>query len=157
MNSILNRTFFSAGCKASSIIRSRLLKPKNSLHCNFAKNMSKKSFTLEDESHIVWMDLEMTGLDVINDKILELSCLITDKDLNILVEGPSFAINYPANVFENMNDWCKKHHIESGLVEKCLKSQITQKQAEDIVLDFLKQNIPERKCPLAGNSIYMDR
>lgn len=122
----------------------------------FVSTINAKEMTIHD-CDIVWMDLEMTGLDVLNDKILEVSCLITDKDLNILAEGPCFAINHPNHVFENMNDWCKKHHKESGLVDKCLKSQITTAQGEQMILDFFKRHIPKRKCPLAGNSVYMDR
>lgn len=106
---------------------------------------------------IVWMDLEMTGLDVIRDKIIEVSMLITDKDLHVIAEGPHFAINHPPNVFEDMNDWCKEHHNKSGLVQKCLESQITTIQGETILLDFLKKHVPEKQCPLAGNSVYMDR
>ncbi|XP_061389031.1 probable oligoribonuclease [Musca vetustissima] len=108
-------------------------------------------------ANIVWMDLEMTGLDVLSDRILEVSCLITDKDLNVISEGPCFAINQPKKVLDTMNDWCIKHHNESGLVEKCLKSQITTEQGEHLILNFLKEQIPKGKCPLAGNSVYMDR
>lgn len=124
---------------------------------NSSQQEQKIIMSNELSTDIVWMDMEMTGLDVIKDKILEVSCLITDKDLNVLVEGPCFAINHPPNVFEEMNEWCKKHHNESGLVEKCLSSQITTEKGQQLLLDFLKQHIPERKCPLAGNSIYMDR
>lgn len=121
------------------------------------QQQQKMSPTQDSYTDIVWMDLEMTGLDVMKDKIIEVSCLITDKDLNVLAEGPCFAINHPVSVFEEMNDWCKQHHYESGLVEKCLKSQITNEQGEQLLLEFIKQYVPKGKCPLAGNSIYMDR
>ncbi|XP_034112854.1 probable oligoribonuclease [Drosophila albomicans] len=110
-----------------------------------------------DPSDIVWMDLEMTGLDIDKDQILEVSCIITDKQLNVKSEGPCFAIRHAAHVYEKMNEWCIKHHNESGLVERCKNSEITPDLAENVILKYLKENIPERKCPLAGNSVYMDR
>lgn len=122
-----------------------------------SRQKQKKEMNENLSTDIVWMDLEMTGLDVIKDKILEVSCLITDKDLNVIVEGPCLAINHPPNSFDEMNDWCKKHHHESGLVEKCINSHITTEKGEQLLLDFLKQHIAQRKCPLAGNSVYMDR
>ncbi|ALC47799.1 CG10214 [Drosophila busckii] len=103
------------------------------------------------------MDLEMTGLDINVDQVLEVACIITDQDLNIKKEGPCFAIKHTQDVYDNMNDWCKKHHNESGLVDRCKSSDITPETAETILLSFLKEHIPERKCPLAGNSVYMDR
>ncbi|KAI8117375.1 putative oligoribonuclease [Lucilia cuprina] len=124
---------------------------------NSSRETQKMTSNQDFCTDIVWMDLEMTGLDIIKDKILEVSCLITDKHLNVLAEGPCFAINHPENVFREMNDWCIKHHNESGLVEKCLKSSITNEKGEQLIIDFLKQHIPKGKCPLAGNSVYMDR
>ncbi|XP_046865231.1 probable oligoribonuclease isoform X1 [Drosophila willistoni] len=108
-------------------------------------------------TYMVWMDLEMTGLDIQKDKILEVSCLITDKDLNIQSNGLSFAINHPQEVYEQMNEWCIKQHYASGLVDSCKKSTVTPEAAEDLILTYLKQNIPEKTCVLAGNSVYMDR
>ncbi|XP_030369372.1 probable oligoribonuclease isoform X2 [Scaptodrosophila lebanonensis] len=89
----------------------RLLNLSSTQH----KKMSYNNIGYTD---IVWMDLEMTGLDITKDKILEVSCIITDKDLNILSEGPCFAINHPDEVYQNMNEWCMKHHFESGLVDR---------------------------------------
>lgn len=108
-------------------------------------------------SNIVWMDLEMTGLDVQKDKILEVSCLITDKDLNIVAESPTLVINQPEELLSSMNEWCVKHHGESGLTEAVRNSTISTEKAENLLLEFLKTYIPEKSCPLAGNSIYMDR
>lgn len=108
-------------------------------------------------SNIVWMDLEMTGLDIQKDRILEVSCLITDKDLNIVAESPTLVIRQPEGVLSSMNEWCIKHHGDSGLTEACRSSQLTTATAENVLLEFLKNNIPEKSCPLAGNSIYMDR
>lgn len=107
---------------------------------------------------IVWMDLEMTGLNVVTDKIIEISCLITDNNLNLIAEGPDIAINYPEDVLNNIEDeWVRHQHTSSGLIEKCLKSKINLESAEQIVLDFLKQHVTEGCCPLGGNTIYWDR
>lgn len=122
-----------------------------------ATAMSRSHSSVESDTDIVWMDLEMTGLDIEKDKILELSCVITDKDLNVKSEGPCFAINHPQEVYDNMNEWCMKHHYESGLVDRCKNSQVKPSQAEELLLSYLKKNISERKCPLGGNSVYMDR
>ncbi|KAL5284129.1 REXO2 family protein [Megaselia abdita] len=108
-------------------------------------------------SNIVWMDLEMTGLDVRKDRILEVSCLITDKDLNIVAESPTLVINQSEEVLSSMNKWCVKNHGDSGLTEECRNSTLTTEKAESLLLEFLKTNIPEKSCPLAGNSIYVDR
>lgn len=122
-----------------------------------ATTMARSHSAAGSDTDIVWMDLEMTGLDIEKDKILELACVITDKDLNVKSEGPCFAINHPQEVYDNMNEWCMKHHYESGLVDRCKNSQVKPKQAEELMLSYLKKNIPERKCPLGGNSVYTDR
>ncbi|XP_017040154.1 probable oligoribonuclease [Drosophila ficusphila] len=119
--------------------------------------MSSSQSVRGSDTDIVWMDLEMTGLDIEKDKILEVSCIITDKDLNVRSEGPCFAINHPQNVYDSMNEWCMKHHYESGLVDRCKSSEVKPEQASDLILSFLEKNIPKRACPLAGNSVYMDR
>lgn len=108
-------------------------------------------------SRIVWMDLEMTGLDVQKDRILEISCLITDKDLNIIAESPTLVIQQPEQVLLSMDEWCIEHHGDSGLTEASRNSTLSTEKAEDLLLEFLKKNVPEKSCPLAGNSIYMDR
>uniref|UniRef100_A0A0A1X7D4 Probable oligoribonuclease n=1 Tax=Zeugodacus cucurbitae TaxID=28588 RepID=A0A0A1X7D4_ZEUCU len=141
-------------------LRSFVLKSQcGNLHSvsKLTANMETAPKLLADKSAIVWMDLEMTGLNSISDKIIEVACLITDKDLNILTEGLSFAVNHPKEVFEQMNEWCIKQHNESGLVQRCLESDITHDRAETLLLDYLQKHVPKGKCPLAGNSIYMDR
>lgn len=108
-------------------------------------------------NNIVWIDLEMTGLDVEKDRILEIACIITDSELNITAKGPNIILHEPDSVLESMNEWCKKHHTETGLVEAVKESKITLQQAEKEILDFVKQYCPAKTCPMAGNSIYMDR
>jgi oligoribonuclease len=111
----------------------------------------------DKDSRIVWMDLEMTGLDPLQDDIIEIATLITDKDLNIIAEGPEIIVNQPESRFEKMDDWNQNQHTKSGLWEKVIASTITIEEAEKITLDFIKEHVDERKAPLAGNSIWQDR
>lgn len=111
----------------------------------------------KNENPIVWLDLEMTGLDFHLDKILEASCIITDHNLNIIAEAPNLIIHQSEDVLSSMNEWCIKKHHETGLTELCRKSDITLEAAEKTLLKFLKQHVPKGVCPLAGNTIYMDR
>ncbi|XP_052836221.1 probable oligoribonuclease [Drosophila gunungcola] len=133
--------------------------PKTQCSPSFSskRRMSSTQNVCGSDTDIVWMDLEMTGLDIEKDKILEVACLITDKDLNLKSEGPCFAIKHPQEVYDNMNEWCTKHHYESGLVDRCRSSDVMPEQASDLLLSYLESNIPRRVCPLAGNSVYMDR
>lgn len=136
-------------CQASHIFK------RNSLR--YINKITSNTPLMGKDTWIVWMDLEMSGLDVSRDKILELSCIITDKDLNIVAEGPNIEVYQPDEVLNNMNDWCMKHHSETKLIDKCRNSNISVDMAEDILIKFLEVHIPRGKCPLAGNSVYMDR
>ncbi|XP_057284280.1 oligoribonuclease, mitochondrial [Pezoporus wallicus] len=106
---------------------------------------------------MVWVDLEMTGLDVEKDQILEMACLITDCDLNVLAEGPNLIINQPDELLESMSDWCKEHHGKSGLTKAVKESKISLQQAEYEFLSFVRQQTPPGVCPLAGNSVHADK
>ncbi|XP_032516808.1 oligoribonuclease, mitochondrial isoform X2 [Danaus plexippus] len=110
-----------------------------------------------EAKRIVWIDLEMTGLNVEKDHILEIACLVTDEHLNIVSTGPNIIIHQDDEVLNNMNQWCVTQHGESGLTEACRKSQITLTKAENDILNFVKSHVPEKLCPLGGNSVYMDR
>lgn len=103
-------------------------------------------------AHIVWIDLEMTGLDIDkNDKILEIACLVTDADLNILDEGIDIVIHQSEDILLGMNEWCTEHHGASGLTKACLESKIDEKEAENKVLELIKKYIPTSGvAPLAG-------
>jgi len=103
------------------------------------------------------MDLEMTGLDPVEDTIIEIATIITDIDLNIVELGPEYVIHQSDNVLDNMNDWCKVHHKKSGLTEHVKKSKINIEQAEADTLSFVKQYVKEGETPLCGNSIHQDR
>ncbi|KYN09727.1 putative oligoribonuclease [Trachymyrmex cornetzi] len=111
----------------------------------------------KNTNYIVWIDMEMTGLDVDKDHILEIACVVTDKKLNIVSEELNIVIHQSDAILENMNDWCKETHTKTGLVENSRSSTISLEEAEKTVLDFLKKHIHERSCPLAGSSVYMDR
>jgi oligoribonuclease len=111
----------------------------------------------QSKLNLVWMDLEMTGLDPDMEVIIEISSLVTDFDLNILAEGPDLAIHQGDNILARMDDWNQKHHTASGLIERVRKSRITVAEAERQTLEFIKQYCPENTSPLCGNSIAHDR
>lgn len=115
------------------------------------------SGTEVNKEYLVWMDLEMTGLDPEIDTILEIATIITDGQLNIVAEGPNLAVYQPDSVLDAMNDWCKQHHGDSGLTERVRNSDVSISEAEKLTLDFIKAYVPERSSPLCGNSIHQDR
>ncbi|XP_009005090.2 oligoribonuclease, mitochondrial isoform X2 [Callithrix jacchus] len=100
---------------------------------------------------------KMTGLDIEKDQIIEMACLITDSDLNILAEGPNLIIKQPDELLDSMSDWCKEHHGKSGLTKAVKESTITLQQAEYEFLSFVRQQTPPGLCPLAGNSVHADK
>ncbi|XP_071061486.1 small fragment nuclease isoform X1 [Pseudochaenichthys georgianus] len=106
---------------------------------------------------MVWVDLEMTGLDIEKDQIIEMACLITDSELNIVAEGPNLIINQPKALLDGMSEWCVEHHGESGLTQAVQDSKITLEQAEYEFLSFVRQHTPPGQCPLAGNSVHADK
>lgn len=108
-------------------------------------------------SHLIWIDLEMTGLDTQNDHIIEIATVVTDKDLNVLAEGPVLAIHQPDSVLAAMDEWNTRQHGQSGLVARVQASPITMAEAERQTLAFLQQWVPERTSPMCGNTICQDR
>ena len=109
------------------------------------------------DDHLIWIDLEMTGLDPDADVIIEIATLVTDSQLNVLAEGPELAIGQPLARLEAMDDWCRNQHSKSGLWKRVLESGHTVEQAESATLDFLAQWVPANKSPICGNSIHQDR
>ncbi|EFJ43019.1 hypothetical protein VOLCADRAFT_66302 [Volvox carteri f. nagariensis] len=106
---------------------------------------------------LVWVDLEMTGLDIERDTIIEVACIITDGDLKHEVLGPATAIHADDDVLDNMNAWCKEHHGKSGLTQRVRETHVTMAQAEDELLAFISGHTTENMAQLAGNSIHVDR
>ncbi len=107
--------------------------------------------------NLIWIDLEMTGLDTFNDLIIEIATVVTDKHLNILAEGPVHAIQTPKKALDGMDDWNTTQHTKSGLVERIRKSTITAEQAEQDTIEFLKKYVAQGASPMCGNSICQDR
>ncbi|XP_052794148.1 oligoribonuclease, mitochondrial-like isoform X2 [Mya arenaria] len=99
----------------------------------------------------------MSGLDVNKEHILEMACLVTDQDLNIIAECEDLVIHQPPTVLDNMGEWCKEHHGKSGLTEAVRRSQISLMEAEDRMLRFVKEHTLPGSAPLAGNSVHADR
>ena len=109
------------------------------------------------EKNLIWIDLEMTGLEPAHDTIIEIATIVTDADLNTLAEGPVLAIHQPDAVLDAMDEWNTKQHGGSGLVARIKASDVTMAAAEDQTIEFLKQWVPEGKSPICGNSIGQDR
>ncbi len=110
-----------------------------------------------DESHLIWIDLEMTGLDPDTDSILEIATVVTDRQLNVLAEGPELAIAHPVERLEAMDDWNRNQHRKSGLWQRVLDSSVDIAGAEAQTMAFLVQWLPAGKSPMCGNSICQDR
>lgn len=109
------------------------------------------------KNNMVWMDLEMTGLDPEKERIIEIATLITDGELNILEEGPCLVIHQPRSILKKMDDWNQKHHKKSGLYDDVIASKVTLKKAEKQTLEFIKKHCLAQKAPLCGNSVHHDR
>ncbi len=107
--------------------------------------------------NLIWIDLEMTGLDPLEDRIIEIATLVTDKNLNILEEGPSLAINQSDEMLSGMDEWCTEQHGKSGLTDRVKNSSISESTAEAVTLAFLRQYVPQGRSPMCGNSICQDR
>ena len=106
---------------------------------------------------LIWIDLEMTGLDTGQDSIIEIATVVTDSQLNVLAEGPEFAIAHPLAALEAMDDWNRAQHTRSGLWKRVVESTVTLGQAEAQTVDFLAQWLPANASPMCGNSICQDR
>jgi oligoribonuclease len=107
--------------------------------------------------NLIWIDLEMTGLDPENDRIIEIATLVTDKGLKVLATGPELAIHQDEAVLAGMDEWNVEHHTCSGLCARVLASTVNEREAEQATLDFLRGYVPERTSPMCGNTICQDR
>jgi oligoribonuclease len=110
-----------------------------------------------NDTRLVWIDLEMTGLDPDTDSMIEIATLVTDQELNVLAEGPELAIHHPLERLQAMDEWNRNTHGKSGLWDRILASSVDAAQAEQQTLDFLAQWVPAGKSPICGNSICQDR
>jgi oligoribonuclease len=110
-----------------------------------------------NEFNLVWVDMEMTGLDPDTDRIIEVAAVVTDANLNILAQGPVFAIHQPDEILDRMDAWNKGTHGRSGLIDRVKASTITEADAEAALVDFLRHFVPPGKSPMCGNTICQDR
>ncbi len=111
----------------------------------------------DEQSCLVWMDIEMSGLDPEVNTILEIASVITDYNLELISEGPVIAVFQTDDVLDSMDDWNKKHHDESGLIDRVRKSTLNIKDVEIMTLNFIKDYVSPKISPLCGNSIWQDR
>ncbi|MGH8703034.1 MAG: oligoribonuclease [Burkholderiales bacterium] len=111
----------------------------------------------QDANHLVWIDMEMSGLDPDADRILEVALVVTDAQLNTVAEGPVLVVHQPDAVLAAMDDWNKSTHAKSGLIEKVKAATQTEAQAESRVLAFLAEHVPAKISPMCGNSVHQDR
>ncbi len=111
----------------------------------------------QDANHLVWLDMEMTGLDPERERILEMAVIVTDGDLNTLAESPVWVVHQSDALLDAMDDWCKATHGRSGLIERVRASTLDEAGLEAEALAFMQQWVPERSSPMCGNSIGQDR
>lgn len=113
--------------------------------------------THQKSNNLVWLDLEMTGLDPKTCTVLEIGAIVTNNELEIIEEGPCIAIKHSNKVLEGMEAWSRYHHKKSGLTQACQDSKIRLKKAEDLALHFVQKHCKKRTAPLCGNTIWQDR
>ena len=112
---------------------------------------------MDKSSNLIWIDLEMTGLDTVNDSIIEIATIVTDKHLNEVAEGPLFAIGQAQATMDAMDEWNTRQHGETGLTARVLESDVTVESAEARTIEFLAEWVDEGASPMCGNSICQDR
>mmetsp|Transcript_19975 Transcript_19975/g.33548 ORF Transcript_19975/g.33548 Transcript_19975/m.33548 type:complete len:229 (+) Transcript_19975:152-838(+) len=131
-------------------------KPNNNKPNKPNNNRKKRASKGKADQPLVWIDLEMTGLDLEKDVILQIAVIITDGNLENVIEGPELVIHHSDEVLSNMNDWCIDHHGSSGLTAAIRESKLSMKEAETQVLQFVKQHVKQSAGVVAGNSVYVD-
>ena len=109
------------------------------------------------DQNLIWIDLEMTGLDPETHKVIEIATIVTDSELNILAEGPVLAIHQPEEELQKMDEWCTTTHTGSGLVDRIRESKIDEQEAIRQTIEFLEKWVPKGKSPICGNSVGQDR
>lgn len=121
------------------------------------KNLKNISKLAMNKNNLIWIDLEMTGLNPENDVIIEIATVVTDKNLNIISTGPSLAINQSDKYLDNMDSWNTNQHNNSGLIKRVIKSDISVTQAEKQTLEFLSKYVKKGISPMCGNTVSQDR
>jgi oligoribonuclease len=111
----------------------------------------------QDNTHLVWIDMEMSGLNPDSDQVLEVALIVTDKDLNLVEEGPVLVVHQPDAVLDAMDSWKKGTHGKSGLIDKVKASTLSEADVEQRMLEFMQRHVPARTSPMCGNSICQDR
>lgn len=111
----------------------------------------------QDANNLIWIDLEMTGLDPLNDHIIEIATIVTNSHLELIEEGPVFAIHQPDYILDGMDDWNTRQHNGSGLVARVKESIISVAEAERQTIAFISKHVPKKRSPICGNSICQDR
>jgi oligoribonuclease len=111
----------------------------------------------QNSSHLIWIDMEMTGLEPYKDTVIEIATLITDVNLNLVEEGPVLAIHQSNEMLAMMDEWNTRHHGDSGLTERVRKSSLDIATAESLTLEFIRQHVPPNTSPMCGNTVSQDR
>lgn len=117
----------------------------------------KGNYMALNENRLVWLDMEMTGLDPEKERIIEVAVVVTEPDLTVVAEGPVLVVHQADSLLDAMDAWNQSTHGKSGLIAKVKASALSEAQAEDILLEFLAQHVPAGKSPLCGNTIGQDR
>ena len=112
---------------------------------------------MKSDNNLIWIDLEMTGLEPKEHKIIEIATVVTDSELNVLAEGPVFAVQTEQVELDKMDSWCVTHHGNSGLTKRVKDSAVSMQEAEKLTIEFLAQYVPSGKSPMCGNSVCQDR
>ena len=111
----------------------------------------------QDPNNLIWIDIEMSGLEPETDRILELAVLITNSQLELVAEGPVLVVHQPQSVLDAMDDWNKAAHGKSGLIDRVKASTLSEAEAERQLLAFVSEHVPRRISPICGNSVHQDR
>jgi oligoribonuclease len=119
--------------------------------------MPQGTDALQSNNALIWIDLEMTGLNPETDRIIELAMIITDSQLNVIAEGPAMAVRQTQAVLDGMDDWNKRTHTQTGLLERVKASTMSELDVEGLALEFAKKYVTKNKSPMCGSSICQDR
>ncbi len=122
-----------------------------------SENLAAAPLAKPNEMNLVWVDMEMTGLEPDTDRIIEVAVVVTDMHLNVLAEGPVFAIHQSDETLDKMDNWNKGTHGKSGLIDRVKASTVTEEEAQEKLIAWLKQYVPANKSPMCGNTICQDR